>query len=312
MPASYFPLDVNFFDHPKVVGLSDIALRMHLSAIGYANRLMTDGFVAEAIPRRLVEWDHYDSDAPTLDSCVVELVEAVLWHEADVPCPRGHSTTCPELPGVGWRIHDFLEHNRSKDERLRAQDAERDRKAAWREKQRKARSDAQASDPDSPIPGDASVPRDSAVPGDVGREHAGDAPETGNTETETETRDKIKPVVEQARPIDDTTAVFQAWQEAARKPRSRLDDKRRRRIKAALKHYPLEDVLDAVRGWQCSPHHCGQNPQRTVYNDLDLLLRDSAHIENFRDLWRGEGGIAAAEPAGFANLRRINAGELHP
>jgi hypothetical protein len=94
------------------------------------------------------------------------------------------------------------------------------------------------------------------------------------------------PVVEQARPIDDITHVFRTWQEATRKHRAQLDPKRRRRIKAALAQYPLQDVLDAVRGWQHSPHHCGQNNTATVYNDLDLLLRDAEHLERFRDLWR--------------------------
>jgi hypothetical protein len=99
-------------------------------------------------------------------------------------------------------------------------------------------------------------------------------------------REQGQTVVAQARPIDDTTAIFQAWQEAARKPRARLDDKRRRIIRNALRHYPVADLVDAVRGWRHSPHHCGQNDQRTVYNDLELLLRDSAHIERFRDLER--------------------------
>ena len=105
-------------------------------------------------------------------------------------------------------------------------------------------------------------------------------------EVEREKEQGSKTIVEQARPIDDITAVFVAWQEATRKHRARLDPKRRRRIREALKHYPLADVLDAVQGWQHSPHHIGQNPSGAVYNDLDLLLRDAEHLEKFRDLWR--------------------------
>jgi len=167
LPDSYFPLDVNFFDHPKVVDRSDGAVRLYLAANGYANRLMTDGYIARSIPGRLVS----QSDTGTAVALLVaELVGAVLWHEADVPCPRGHVATCPELPGAtGWRIHDFLEHNRSKEKRLEAQKAERDRKAAWREKQRKAQNEAQ---PDASISGDAGVPRDttrdSHIPRDAG------------------------------------------------------------------------------------------------------------------------------------------------
>jgi hypothetical protein len=97
---------------------------------------------------------------------------------------------------------------------------------------------------------------------------------------------KINPIVEQARPADPITDVFGAWKDSTGKARAQLDDKRRRKIKAALRSYPITDVLDAVRGWQHSPHHRGENEQGTVYNELTLLLRDAEHIERFRDLWR--------------------------
>lgn len=65
-----------------------------------------------------------------------------------------------------------------------------------------------------------------------------------------------------------------------------LDDKRKALIGAALGDYPLEDCLDAVRGWRRSEFHCGENPGQKVHNDLQLLLRDAAHLERFRDLER--------------------------
>lgn len=81
--------------------------------------------------------------------------------------------------------------------------------------------------------------------------------------------------------------VFDAWIEATgRTSKTVLDAKRRRLITRALNDYPLDDVLDAVRGWKHSPHHCGDNDAGKVYNELDLLLRDAGHIERFRDLWR--------------------------
>lgn len=81
--------------------------------------------------------------------------------------------------------------------------------------------------------------------------------------------------------------VFDAWIDSTgRTDRTVLDTKRRRLIQAALERYPVDDVLDAVRGWQHSPHHRGENDSGTVYNDLGLLLRDPAHIERFRDYWR--------------------------
>lgn len=136
MPEAYFPLDVNFFDHPKVVGLDNATLRLYLSSVAYANRFMTDGYVADAIIGRLIDCDWNDPDAMTPDRCAAELERAVLWHRSDAPCPRGHDETCPKLGGAGWRIHDFLEHNRSREMREAIRDKERDRKAEYRRRQR--------------------------------------------------------------------------------------------------------------------------------------------------------------------------------
>ena len=85
-----------------------------------------------------------------------------------------------------------------------------------------------------------------------------------------------------------TRKVFDTWVEATgREPkRTRLDQKRRRVIVAALKTHLLEDVLDAVTGWKHDPFYRGENDRGKTYNDLGLLLRDAEHIERFRDLAR--------------------------
>lgn len=81
--------------------------------------------------------------------------------------------------------------------------------------------------------------------------------------------------------------IFDAWIEVTdRTDRTVLDPKRRKLLDKALETYPEQDVLDAVKGWRHSPHHCGHNDTGTVYNDLGLLLRDNANIERFRDLER--------------------------
>lgn len=107
---------------------------------------------------------------------------------------------------------------------------------------------------------------------------------------------------------DPVRAVFDAWRESTSRDRAVLDDKRRRVIKQALADYPLGDVLAAVRGWRHSPHHRGENERRTVYNDIGLLLRDSAHIEKFRDLEHGTEQSPQSEPAGFDGIRRAIGG----
>jgi hypothetical protein len=194
MPESYFPLDVNFFDHPKIVGLSDASLRMYLASIAYANRLMTDGHVADAVIGRFIEWDWNDPEAMTPDRCAAELVKAELWHPADVSCPAGvpagQDGTCPSFPFGGYRIHDFLAHNRSRADRLAARDKERDRKAAYRQRRQTG------TDPDNPPPRDGGVLP--SVP--PGHHRPRDVPGTVNTETETETETEVPPSAGRASP----------------------------------------------------------------------------------------------------------------
>ena len=90
---------------------------------------------------------------------------------------------------------------------------------------------------------------------------------------------------------EEASTVFEEWVRVTeRTGRTRLDEKRRTLIEAALRDYPLEDCLDAVRGWRRSGFHCGENPEHRVHNDLRLLLRDAEHLERFRDLERSGPG----------------------
>jgi hypothetical protein len=108
MPEEYFKVDVHICDHPKVVDLSDAAFRVFFASIGYANRLMTDGFIARAVVRRLHDCDPYGDNQDTLEVHAAELVEAGLW----------------EVVEGGWQIHsDYLDceiDRRALMERVRA------------------------------------------------------------------------------------------------------------------------------------------------------------------------------------------------
>jgi hypothetical protein len=105
-----------------------------------------------------------------------------------------------------------------------------------------------------------------------------------------------------AAPTGDVERVFTEWRQATGHERSRLDEKRKRLIRRALAGYPLEDVLAAVRGWRNSPHHRGDNDRHTVYDSIELLLRDAEHIERFRDLEQ-RGPPAPAMTRSAHNLR---------
>jgi hypothetical protein len=73
--------------------------------------------------------------------------------------------------------------------------------------------------------------------------------------------------------------VFEHWQTTHGHPKAALDDKRRKKIREALKHYSEADLCQAITGYLNSPHHAGQNANGTVYDDITLLLRDSTHID---------------------------------
>ena len=89
----------------------------------------------------------------------------------------------------------------------------------------------------------------------------------------------------------DVQDVFSAWLEVTGRDlnKTKLDSKRASRIVWALKNYPKQDVVDAVRGWRNSKFHSGANERGKVYNDLTLLLRDAQHLEEFRELERNGG-----------------------
>ncbi len=80
-------IDDAFCDHPKVDSLTDAAFRLHVAALCYSARLLTDGFIATLRPPRLMV-----NYKPKL---AAELEAAGLWRQS---------------PG-GWLIHDFLAYN---------------------------------------------------------------------------------------------------------------------------------------------------------------------------------------------------------
>lgn len=85
---SWVKLDDNFVGHPKVVGLSDRAFRVHVRAISYSARQLTDGHIPAGALRELA----------ASRKAVTELISASLWHES----------------GDGYQINDYLAYNPSR------------------------------------------------------------------------------------------------------------------------------------------------------------------------------------------------------
>ncbi len=78
-------------------------------------------------------------------------------------------------------------------------------------------------------------------------------------------------------PVD---VIFDHWRKVWNHPKSQLDGKRRKAILAALKlGYTVDDLCESIAGYLQSPHHRGENDRQTVYDSIDLLLRDASHID---------------------------------
>lgn len=101
-----------------------------------------------------------------------------------------------------------------------------------------------------------------------------------------ESRHIYKPPINHQRTNDtsvEVQKVFSHWQETLDHPRAKLDDKRKRKIAAALKTFSLEDLCLAIDGCAASDFHMGKNDSQTKYDDISLILRDASHIEKFMD-----------------------------
>jgi hypothetical protein len=167
--------------------------------------------------------------------------------------------------------------------------------------------------PEPPLPGTTRRRAPRKAP-ETFRNDSGEPPEsfgpdlgTGNREQGTGNRDASsaepsRSLVVVPHPSDPVQVVFDAWRDATGHDRALLDEGRRKLIQSRLKQFPVEDLVDAVRGWRFSPYHCGENATRTVYDGLKLLLRDAEQIEKFRDLERAGPQRTTARPKGYDGI----------
>jgi hypothetical protein len=84
------------------------------------------------------------------------------------------------------------------------------------------------------------------------------------------------------RTSQDVQDVFSHWQQVMNHPQARLDEKRAKAIGRRLADgYTVADLRRAVDGCRLTPHNMGQNDQRTVYDDIELICRDGPHVDRF-------------------------------
>lgn len=82
--------------------------------------------------------------------------------------------------------------------------------------------------------------------------------------------------------------VFEYWRHKMRGGNfAKLDNKRMKKIKDALADYSIDDIKDAIDGCSMDDFHMGKSPNSEKrFDELTLILRDSAHIEKFIALKR--------------------------
>lgn len=79
---------------------------------------------------------------------------------------------------------------------------------------------------------------------------------------------------------DEVAEVFAHWQQVMSHPKAKLDAKRTKLIRSAIKNgYTAEDLKNAITGYTKSPWHMGQNPSGTRYDNLETLIRDAKQID---------------------------------
>lgn len=123
---SWVRIDDRFPRHPKIVGLSDAAFRLHVTGLCYCAEHLTDGRITKMAVRLL------GANRRQLD----ELAEAGVWLEDE----------------DAWTVHDFLEYNPSKEKVKREREEAADRRRKWRDGKRNASRDASRTPDATPTP----------------------------------------------------------------------------------------------------------------------------------------------------------------
>ncbi len=97
----------------------------------------------------------------------------------------------------------------------------------------------------------------------------------------------------------DVQIVFDHWCNVMKHCKAKLDSKRIRIIKSALRSYSIDDLKSAIDGCSLSAYHMGQNDTKTKYDGLELILRDAEHIERFVNIqfsnFDAQGNFAASD-----------------
>ena len=138
-------IDDRFDEHPKVSQVGPLGMALHVAALCYCNRNLTDGFVPGTVAKRLVDLDGVPVDGETV---IGWLLDAGMW----------------ELEGAGYRIHDFHDFQPSKADVQRERDKTAERVKRHRERKRNGPGNAVSNGDVTPAPEPGPEPEDLTPP----------------------------------------------------------------------------------------------------------------------------------------------------
>ena len=136
---SWVRLDDHMSEHPKVIAAGPLAAWLHVCALQYASRNLTDGFIPRRAVPTLVNFDGVSvcvasisgglagvGDDVHAEALAEILVEVGLWERVD----------------RGYQIHDYLQFQPSKESILAQRRQNAERQATWRGRQHQAENNA--------------------------------------------------------------------------------------------------------------------------------------------------------------------------
>lgn len=134
---SWVRIDDGMPEHPKIVGLTDTAFRMHISALCHCSRYLTDGVFTERAFRVMTANVPRSSRARAKR----ELILARVWVQT-----RDDDGT------LGYEIHDYAEYQPTRADVLEQRQNTANRVARWRQKNQRGNVVTNASRNGAPIP----------------------------------------------------------------------------------------------------------------------------------------------------------------
>lgn len=80
----------------------------------------------------------------------------------------------------------------------------------------------------------------------------------------------------------DVLTIFEHWKTTMQHLNAKLDDKRKKIIRNALKSgYTVNQLCEAITGCSYTPHNIGDNDRGQRYDGLHVILRDADQIDRF-------------------------------